>query len=308
MSTVSLARSGFSSPEIRNAVFELLGRVEISKRNVRSILIKTNACFYWNSSTGQTTDLRVISGIIDWLRERYGQDVSIRIGEADASVMKVNHAFEVLSYGELAQQQHVELINLSHGEKVEQEVSVGKRKITLSFSKTVLGSDMLVNVPKLKSHPITSMTCCLKNVYGMIYEPYKWQYHTYLDQAIVAANKIARADLNVVDGVVANGKHPFRLGALLAGTDPVAVDAVAARIMGYEPSDISHVALAEKERVGVSNGVTVVGEDIEGFRRVFPKRNVSLERRYIPLLLSLLALYSRLTSDIIPPAMELRSL
>lgn len=308
MSTVSLTRSGFSAPEIRSALFELLGRVDIGKRNVRSVLIKTNACFYWDSSTGQTTDLRLISGIIDWLRETYGRDVSIRIGEADASVMKVNHAFEVLGYEKLARQQKVELINLSTGEKFEEGVSVGKRKITLSFSKTIQGSDLLVNVPKLKSHPITSMTCCLKNMYGIVYEPYKWQYHTYLDQAIVAANKIVRADLNVVDGLVANGKHPFRLGALIAGTDPVAVDSVAAKVMGYEPREITHVALAEKERVGVSSEITVVGEDIEGFRRVFPKRNVSFEKRYIPVLLGLLSLYSRVTGDIIPPAMELGSL
>jgi uncharacterized protein (DUF362 family) len=304
MSTVSVARSGFSSPEIRKAIFDLLGRVELEKRNVQSILIKTNACFYWDSSTGQTTDLRVISAVIDWLRERYGQDVTIRIGEADASAMRVRHVFEVLNYVELAKQKRSELVNLSEGEKFEKEVTVGKKKIVFPFSKMISNSNMLVNVPKMKSHPITAMTCCLKNVYGMIYEPYKWQYHTYIDQAIVAANKIIRPDLNVVDGVVANGKRPVKLGLLLAGTDPVAVDSVSAKIMGYEPSEISHVVLAEKEGVGKSKEIAVVGEDPEQFRSVFPRRNVAMEKRYIPILLGLLSLYSRVAGDIIPPAME----
>jgi uncharacterized protein (DUF362 family) len=304
MSVVSIARSGFSSPEIKKGICELLGKVDLEARNVASVLIKTNACFYWNSSTGQTTDLRVISAVIDWLRDRFGEDVTIKLGEADASAMKVKRVFEVLNYVALARQKRVELVNLSEGEKFEKEVTVARKKIVLPFSKTILDSDMVVNVPKMKTHPLTTLTCCLKNVYGMIYEPHKYRYHSYLDEVIVAANKIVRPHLNVVDAVVAAGKHPFRLGSLLAGTDSLAVDSVSARIMGYEPSQISHLALAGKEEVGETREITLVGEDPERLRAVFPRRNVSLEMKSVAILFALLSFYSRVVGDIIPPAME----
>ena len=267
-------------------------------------MIKTNACFYWDSSTGQTTDLRVISGVIDWLRDRFGKDVTIRIGESDASAMRVKHVFNVLNYVTLARLKHVELINLSEGEKFEREISVTGRKIALQFSKTILDSDMIVNIPKMKSHPIAAMTCCLKNIYGIIYEPYKWQYHTYLDQVIVAANRIIKVDLHVVDAVIARGKYPFKLGLILTGTNALAVDSVSARIMGYEPSSISHLKLAAKEGLGQMQGLDVVGDNPEHFRAVFPRRNVALENKTLPILYNLLTLYSRAVGDIIPPAME----
>jgi uncharacterized protein (DUF362 family) len=304
MPLVSVARSGFSSPEIKKGVYELLGKIDVKTRNVASILIKTNACFYWNSSTGQTTDLRVISAVIDWLRDRFGENITIKIGEADASAMKVKRVFEVLNYVALARQKRVELVNLSEGERFEKEVTVATKKIVLPFSKTILDTDMVVNVPKMKSHPITTMTCCLKNVYGMIYEPYKYQYHSRLNQVIVAANKIVRPDLNVVDALVVAGRHPFRLGSLLAGTDPLAVDSVSAKIMGCQPSKITHLALAGKERVGQTRDITVVGEDPERLRAVFPRRNVSLEMKSATILLALLSFYSRIVGDIVPPAME----
>jgi uncharacterized protein (DUF362 family) len=268
-------------------------------------LIKTNACFYWGPSTGQTTDLRVISGLIDYLRDKFGRDIMIRVGEADGSAMKVKHVFDVLNYVELARQKHVELINLSEGEKFEKEVTVAGRKVVLPFSRSILDSDMIVNVPKMKTHPLTIMTCCLKNVYGIIYEPHKYRnYHSFLDVAIVAANKVVRPNLNVVDAVVAGGRQPFRLGCLLAGTDPLAVDSVTAKIMGYNPSRIPHLALARKEGLSETSEVTLVGEDPEPFRDIFPRRNVRLEMKTVAILYSLLSFYSRIVGDIIPPSME----
>ena len=52
------------------------------------ILIKPNLCYYWDYSTGQTTDPRVVSAIIDVIRERVGNDVDICVAESDASAMK----------------------------------------------------------------------------------------------------------------------------------------------------------------------------------------------------------------------------
>lgn len=304
MSRVSLAKSGFTSRQITNAVYEALEGIgsQISQR-IRSALIKVNACFYWDHSTGQTTDLRVVSAIIDYLRDQYGE-IDIKIGEADASVMKTKHVFRALNYVSLAREKSVELVNLSSGEILQKEVKVGKQTFSLPFSKQVFETDFLINVPKMKTHILPTLSCSLKNIFGIIAQPYKYQYHPRLEETIVAANKIVRPNLTVVDGIIALSKHPIKLGLVAAGCDPLAVDFVIARIMGYNPLRIGHLSLAAREKVGDFKNIEVIGEGMEVFRSIFPKRNVAFERFSFDSLLCLLRLYARITGDVIPPAIE----
>jgi uncharacterized protein (DUF362 family) len=60
----------------------------------------------------------------------------------------------------------------------------------------------------------------------------------------------------------------------MASQDPVAIDAVAAKIMGVNPKSVAHLMLAEKEGLGKSSFV-IKGVDIDFFRKRFPKRSLS---------------------------------
>src|SRR3989304_9350791 len=64
--------------------------------STRSVVIKPNLCYYWDAYTGQTTDPRVVVGIIDCVRKKCGDDVNIKIAEADASAMRTKHVFKML--------------------------------------------------------------------------------------------------------------------------------------------------------------------------------------------------------------------
>jgi uncharacterized protein (DUF362 family) len=110
--------------------------------------------------------------------------------------------------------------------------------------------------------------------------------------------------LTVVDGIVALGSHPVKLGLLLAGDDTFSVDWVASQIMGYKTSSIQFLKLAIMEKVGRPEGILTKGESIEQFRRAFPKPGFSSSEGSWKLMFSLLKAYRKASGDIIPPALE----
>ena len=148
------------------------------------------------------------------------------------------------------------------------------------------------------------ITCAMKNLFGAIAYSRKVKYHPILEEAIVGINKILKPHVNVVDGIVALGRYPYKLSLVMAGTSTFAVDSVASQIMGYKPSQISFLSLAAKEQLGNFRDVTVVGEEIEPFRRVFPHENNFGARIKTSLQFSMIRGYSRIVGDIVPPSIE----
>jgi len=230
--------------------------------------------------------------------------MSIRIAEADATAMRTRHAFPMLGYEKLAKEKDVELLNLSTDSIEKRTVQVSGRDISFDVPKSLLTSDLFVNVPKLKAMRATRITCALKNIFGCIAAPRKIQYHSLLDEAIVGINKILRPHLTIVDGLTASGGHPIKLDLIMAGIDPFSVDWVASQIMGYNPSRIRFLKLAMKEKVGASEGIVTAGENLARFKKLFPKPGFLSSDRAWSIQIGLLRLYNRIANDIIPPILE----
>ena len=270
--------------------------------HVNSVVIKANLCYYWNASTGYTTDPALVGALIDYLREVHGADLDIQIAEADASAMQTKYAFKLLGYQKLAEQKNVKLLNLCQDSIQDVEVEVDGRKLSLKVPATLRNSDLFINVPKLKVMRQVHITCAMKNLFGAIAYPRKAIYHPTLERTIVAINKILKPHLNIVDGLIALGKYPVKLNLLMAGTSTFAVDHVAAQIMGYHPSKVGFLKLAAKEHL--DENVVVKGEKIETFAKGFPKENNSLAKLKMGMQFSLIKAYSRVSGDVIPPVVE----
>jgi len=270
-----------------------------------TVILKVNLRYYWDSSTGETTDPRVVSAIIDYVRDYCDRKVDIIVAEADASAMRTKYAFKMLGYEKLSERKSVRLINLCGCEKVEKQVVVNGRKFTLPVAKPMLNADLLINVPKLRTHRLTDVSCCLKNMFGAIAVPRKIVYHPHLNEVIVGINKLIRPHLAVVDGIIALGKKPIKMGLVLAGDDQLAVDAVAAKVMGYNPRRIRHLTLAVKEGIGFSENIKIEGnEDLTTFSKIFPKENYFIFNLLWRLKLAVLGAYLKLTNDTRPPVLD----
>jgi uncharacterized protein (DUF362 family) len=303
----STASKNFADKDIQDSVrrsFDLLGYN--FKKKIDKVLIKPNLCYYWDYSTGETTDPRVVSAIIDCLRAIFGEDISIFVAEADASAMKTKYSFKMLGYEELSRTKDVDLINLSEGDIVEKQVSVRNNRLTLPINKTLLESDLVINVPKLRTHNLVGITCSLKNMFGAIAKPRKFGYHKNLDEVIVGINKLVKSDVCIVDGIIARGKYPKKMGLILAGDDALATDFVVAKILGFNPRRIGYLRLAEKENVGDVNGIKLMEDEtsLTEAKKVFPRSSYLLHKLSWGLQLKLLKTYSKISGDVIPPILK----
>lgn len=156
----------------------------------------------------------------------------------------------------------------------------------------VIEADAWINCPVTKTHG-SKITCAMKNhvglLPGMLYGFSKdsgtenhsgmLHYPSKIDEVIVDLWRLAEVDLNVVDGIIgrqAGGLkigEPIRTNLVLAGRDPVAVDLVAAKLMGFNPDDMEFAELARQNGMGPGRyeNVEVIGGEVEKLARRFKK-------------------------------------
>jgi uncharacterized protein (DUF362 family) len=130
-------------------------------------------------------------------------------------------------------------------------------------------ADRLINLPVVKHHSLSHLTCGLKNHMGLLGGS-RGRLHQEIHPALVDLAAAFRPTLTVVDAtrvMMRNGPTGGRLedvaavNAVAAGTDPVACDAWAARQLGLDPRDVGHVVLAEGRGLGsLAAGASTVAE------------------------------------------------
>lgn len=269
MSDLSKAvKSGFDSLE------------DLALNSDSAVVIKPNLCAIRTPETGTTTDVRVVEAIVYELKRRF--DVSdISIIESDGAQVLADMAFKLLGYERVLSKLNVKLVNISKVlysvREFPENVFIKKLKVP----KIIEEADLLVSVPKIKTHDLCTFTGALKNQYGCNPYPRKTIYHKHLDDVIVDFNLIFRPDVIIVDGIVAMEGHkgptegvPIRMNTLIFGRDPVAVDHLICRLIGIDPDSVRYLIEAERRGVGNTNYKTI-GVDLNEvkvkFRRSPPR-------------------------------------
>lgn len=299
--------TGYTQNAINETVLRALDTLNYNlNKKIDSVVIKPNLCYYWDYSTGETTDPKVVSAVIDWVRQSIGKNVFVYVAEADASAMRTKYAFKMLGYEKLSREKNVKLVNLSRGEIVDKDVVVAGERFVLPVNNLLLDADLMINVPKLKTHMAVGFTCALKNLFGAIAKPRKFVYHSKLAETIIGINKIVYTDIVVVDGIIVSGKTPKKIGVIMAGDDALATDLVAAEAIGYKPSRIPYLKLAMKEKIGKTDSINLITNPntLENIKKEFPAPNYLLQRLLWKLELKLLRTYAKLVGDVIPPILE----
>ncbi|MCW4003212.1 MAG: DUF362 domain-containing protein [Candidatus Bathyarchaeota archaeon] len=306
VSVASVKNQTFSSSVIDDVVERAIDCLSYDFSGVKNVMIKPNLCYYWNASTGETTDGRVVCSVIKYLKKKIGNDVNITVAEADASAMRTKYAFSILGYNDVCQQNSVELKNLSEGSIVDRTVEVGKASLTLPFNEELLNADLVVNVPKLKTHNFVGVTCAMKNMFGAISKPRKYVYHRNIENVIVAANKIVPSDIVVVDGLIVRGSCPKKLGVIIAGDNALSTDFVAAKAMSFNPKKMLYLHLAAKEKIGATENIHLIEDNITlaEVKKNFPHYSYRMHALSWDLQLRLLRAYTAVSGDVLPPFLE----
>lgn len=132
----------------------------------------------------------------------------------------------------------------------------------------------IVHLPTVKCHIYTTTTGAMKNAFGGLLHTHRHYTHSWIHETLVdllaIQKEIHTGIFAVMDGTTAgNGPgprtmYPEEKNVILASADQVAIDAVAAKMMGFDPLSIKYIALAHERGLGCGDvrEITVVGEDI----------------------------------------------
>ena len=232
-------------------ILETSGAAEIFKPGMR-VALKPNLVLAKPSSSGATTSPVIVAGTIEFIRDCGVTDITIMEGSWAGD--STERAWQTCGYRDLSKKYGVRLLDL----KKDRTRFVSAAGMKIEICSSPLECDRLINLPVLKGHCQTIMTCALKNLKGCIPDSEKRRFHSIgLHRPIAALNLAIRPDLILVDALCGDmsfeeGGNPLEMNLLIAGYDPVKIDAYGASLMGIRPSEIEHLHMAEEMGVGSS--------------------------------------------------------
>ncbi len=183
--------------------------------------------------------------------------------------------FIVSGYRQMCEEMDVRLVNLKEIGFKEVDCR-GEVLEKVYISPLVLESDLVINLPKLKTHSFTIFTGAVKNMFGAIPHGLRLNYHRLYSQLEVFSQMLvdifscAPPQLTIMDAVIAmegegpSAGHPRKVGLILASRDSVALDAVASKIIGFNPLDIFTTYYAHQRGLGTGKikEIEILGEKI----------------------------------------------
>jgi uncharacterized protein (DUF362 family)/NAD-dependent dihydropyrimidine dehydrogenase PreA subunit len=269
MSRVVVRNADFDS--LRRTIDHLFEDFEVDLKG-KSVLIKPNFGAAVGPEKSALTDARVVKAVLDACLEQT-TDVVIgdNPGNLDTGAM---HTIKMSGILEFAGDFYC---NISKGGEF---VDIGSEIIPRVFlSRKVMDVDYVINIPKMKTHVLCGLSCCIKNLYGYVVGAQKARYHLEskslkrLTQLWLDLYKYRTPDLNIVDAIVGmegggpTHGNPRRVGKLVAGTNGFEVDVVITTMMGWDPRAIKKLEMAWEQGLGQ---IDVEKIDVTGDFEVLP--------------------------------------
>ena len=272
MDTVALLKIRGSFEETLREAIRLIGGL---KELESSLIIKPNICTGNDHTNCANTKVEVIETLVEEIL-RENEDIEIRMVESDSMSKYADKAFERYGYKEYVDRKssqgvNISLTNLSKSPLTEYKFEGAYFK-NPELPVILEDAGTIVSVALAKTHSLTMITGALKNLFGFLPRKDQAFYHPNIHEVILDLNKMFRSSLCLIDGRmglegVISGK-PKSLGCIILGSNPVSVDSVMARVMGFEPEKIRHVVEAEKIGLGSINP-EVVRDKVEACRVEF---------------------------------------
>jgi uncharacterized protein (DUF362 family) len=265
-------------PEIRYGVqkaLDLIGGIRDIVKPGHLVLINPS----WvappvEREAGCITLPEVSCAVADLVKDLGGRPV---IAESSAVGVDTEKVIQGSGYREL-QGMGYDVVNLEKTSSVNLSTENGKVFKTVPCWELVRQADVVISVPKLKTHDQTEMTCTIKKLKGLLTDKGKRSMHQEgLFEGVVDLMTAVKPKLAVVDAIICQegigpifGK-PVEMNLIIAGKDLVAVDSVCARLIGYEPSETLLTVNAAARGLGVMDPeqIEVIGETVEAMKRRF---------------------------------------
>jgi uncharacterized protein (DUF362 family)/Pyruvate/2-oxoacid:ferredoxin oxidoreductase delta subunit len=271
MTTVSLARCrdyADVSDALEQCLAELGGMGAYVSAGQR-VLLKVNLVSTCAAARAGTTHPALVAAVIEAVRHAGGRPA---VGDSPPAGSVASVAGRA-GLSSLCARHGVPLVDLDEPRVVMHPA--GRLVKAFRVSGRLADFDVIINLPKLKTHVLVGMTCAVKNLFGCVPGKLKTAHHLMqqdvdaFSEMLLDLHDVIAPGLNVVDAVVGMegpgpGKgNPRTFGWLVAGPSAVAVDAVCARLLGFAESEVPTVRLALQRGVA---GATLDDIRVRGLR------------------------------------------
>ena len=211
-----------------------------------SVALKPNLVIGGPPEDGATTHGGVLSGAIEYFRGHGVKDISVIEGSwvGDDTLRAMCRA----GYDAVLKRWNVPFYDLKRDKTRPVDTAVGR----IEVCRRALDAGLLVDLPVLKGHCQTVMTCALKNLKGCLPDREKRHFHAMgLTQPIAALGAALKPGLIIVDSICGDlnfeeGGTPVQTNRMYLGTDAVQLDAYGASLMGLRLGDVPYIELAER--------------------------------------------------------------
>jgi uncharacterized protein (DUF362 family) len=227
------------------------------------IIIKPNLT---NSSPPPvTTSVNAAEALYNYCKARTKADIVIADGCGSGKTPQV---FKTLGYTGLADRYGLKLIDLNDAETITLKNDNAHQLKEFHMPKIVQHA-FVISLPVLKDHSFTKTTITMKNMFGIASAKFyagSWNksklHSSSTDKSVVDVCLYKKPDLSVVDASVAlegmhlSGRHR-KIGLILAGFDPVAVDTIGSKLLGHDPKKMPYITLSHG-RLGSMENIEVI--------------------------------------------------
>jgi uncharacterized protein (DUF362 family) len=275
-SIVSIAQ-GSDVERLVADVLAPLGGIQALIRPKTTVVIKPNAGHPAPAETSVNTNPELVAALIRELRKADPKEIIV--AEAAAVGCDTLECFKVSGIRKAAEAAGVDrLIDIKSDKDL---INVPIRDARSAINKMrlprfLVEAEHIINLPVFKSHCSMVFTCALKNMKGVVQDKVHYQMHqTNLAEAMMDLWSIIKADLNIADlirpaeGFGPHNTLPIDFGCLIAGRDPVAVDATACRVVGLGIDQAAYFEPARERGLGNfdENMIEVRGKQIKDVYR-----------------------------------------
>jgi len=248
-SSVAVLRAPRYEADLEAIVRQALRLLQVDVRG-RSVLLKPNIVEF-DPAAAINTDPRLVAATAAAMRSAGARQVTV--GEGSGHRRDAHFIAGQSGLLDLLEDIDVPFVDLN-------TTAIGRVQLHSRFTSLgelwlpapVTKADLVVSMPKLKTHHWGGVTLSLKNMFGTVPgRIYGWPKNVLhwagLEESILDVAAAVRPQLAIVDGIVGmQGDGPIKgdavdVGVIIAGTDPVAVDSTAARLMGIDPERVGYL-------------------------------------------------------------------
>lgn len=261
---------------------DLIGGLEKIISPGNRVLLKPNVLAIKRPEAAVTTHPAIVSAMCELVKEAGGIPiVGDGSGVTSSASIATAEALRVSGIEEAASNSGADLINFETSGFVEVDVPGAKQFPRLHIAKAVLDADVIISLPKLKTHELTLYTGAVKNFFGVIPRKDRKDAHFLEDRdrfgdAVVDIYSFVKPHLAVMDGIVGmegdgpSAGTPISSGVIMASYDCVALDVVASELIGFDPLQIPTNKAALARGFG-NKKPEVVGTPLDKVKLTFKK-------------------------------------